>query len=62
MFLVSEKPRTGTQVNELGLKGAWARRATKDIGEGFWEYGEDIFSSILFAHRSSFWFHMAMRP
>jgi hypothetical protein len=39
MFFVSAEPKTGNQVNELGFKGAWARRTTIDRGEGYWEYG-----------------------
>jgi hypothetical protein len=43
MFLVSEKPQTGGQVNELGFRGARAKRSTADFGEGFWEYGRSFF-------------------
>ena len=47
MFFTSEKPKTGMQVNELGFKGAWARRTTKDFGEGYWEYGENFLLSLV---------------
>jgi hypothetical protein len=53
MFFTSEKPKTGMQVNELGFKGAWARRSTKDFGRGYWEYGEN-FLLPLFAHKRPF--------
>ena len=49
MFLVSGKPKTGGQVNELGFRGARARRSTTDLGEGYWEYG----GSFLFYFVSS---------
>ena len=35
------------QVNELGFKDAWARRTTKDFGEGYWEYGENFLLSLV---------------
>jgi hypothetical protein len=39
---VSEQPEMGMQVNELGFKGVWARRTTKDFAEGYWEYSENF--------------------
>jgi hypothetical protein len=43
MFLISEQPKSGKQVNELGMKTAWARMTTKDRGETYWEYGKYLF-------------------
>lgn len=51
MFFVSEKPKTGRQANELGFTGAWARRTTKDWGEGYWEYEHGFMQAIDAAKR-----------
>ncbi|RDB15978.1 Glucan 1,3-beta-glucosidase 3 [Hypsizygus marmoreus] len=39
MFLESGSKSQGDgRVNELGFKGAWAKRTTNDHGKGYWEY------------------------